>query len=257
MSNYIAFELDALNMVPDVANAAGLPAGDVAHGLLKLWAWCFRNETDVATTTHLLGFFGKPTAPALEAFGFLEPLDSTTWRVRGAERYLRVTAGRRKGGLAAKANLVPGGKRAAEAQPSGSRGQAETEPRLDLGLSPTTDDRAPTTEHRKEEAAPPPPPVAAFEIVPPDFEKIESWQKEDFWRAAEITRRSRGYPPQKWPNPVTLSRWWGEARGMADVTTLAQAFTRFADDPHWTSRNPPAPFAGFMTQWNSFLPRSA
>ncbi len=107
----------------------------------------------------------------------------------------------------------------------------------------------------EEEPLPPPLPVAAFEIQEPDMATIESWPKEDFWRAAEVTRRARGFPPQKWPNPVALSRWWGEARAIADVTTLARAFTRFADDPHWSTRTPPAPFAGFMTQWNNFLPK--
>jgi hypothetical protein len=100
----------------------------------------------------------------------------------------------------------------------------------------------------------PPPPVAAFEVIRPDLEAIDSWTKEDFWRAAEVTRREAGYPPQKWPHPLALSRWWGEARGVAEVRELADAFVRFAGDKHWRSTHPPAPFAGFMTQWQNFLP---
>ena len=149
MSSYIAFDLDALNVVPDVASACGLPAGDVAHGLLKLWAWCFRHKTDVVTEIHLAGFFGKPSASALEAFGFLERTGSS-WRVKGASRYLRVADGRRRGGLASKANLVPGGRKPAERdarlEPRSSREPAENIARLDLGLSPNTDDRTPTTD---------------------------------------------------------------------------------------------------------------
>lgn len=159
--SYIAFDLDALNVVPDVASACGLPPGDVAHGLLKLWAWCFREKTDMVSTTHLSGFFGgKAAGGALEAFHFLEA-EGTNWRVRGASRYLRIAAGRSKGGKAASANLKRGQKKApkraiqpeggaggsagaiAGDQPETSREQAGADPRLASGLSPTTDDRTP------------------------------------------------------------------------------------------------------------------
>lgn len=160
--SYIAFDLDALNVVPDVAAACGVPPGDVAHGLLKLWAWCFRNKTATATDTHLAGFFGKPSGAALEAFGFLAK-DGDGWRVRGAERYLRVSEGRSKGGHAAKSNLIPGGPKAKSSRggvPRVSRGvsraSAERQPSTDLGL---TSALTPSTEHlapneRQEPAAP-------------------------------------------------------------------------------------------------------
>lgn len=155
MSSYIAFDLDALNVVPDVALASGIPAGDVAHGLLKLWAWCFRNKTDTVTELHLAGFFGKPAAPSLATFGFLEA-SGASWRVKGAERYLRVAEGRRRGGLNAKANLVPGGRKPASAgarvEPRASREPAEAEARLDLGLSPTTEHRTPNTDDQEKTA---------------------------------------------------------------------------------------------------------
>lgn len=99
------------------------------------------------------------------------------------------------------------------------------------------------------------PPIAAFEIVPPDIELIDSWPKEDFWRAAELTRRSMGYPPQKWPSPLALSKWWGEALSQGDVRQLAEAFSRFAHDKYWSAETPPAPFSAFMKRWNDFLPR--
>lgn len=99
------------------------------------------------------------------------------------------------------------------------------------------------------------PPIAAFEIKPPDLETIDSWTKEDFWKAAEVTRRSMGYPPSKWPHPVALSRWWGEARGQAEMRDIASAFTKFARDKHWSAETPPAPFGAFMKFWNDFLPK--
>lgn len=97
------------------------------------------------------------------------------------------------------------------------------------------------------------PPVAAFEVEQPDVAKIESWTKEDFWRAAECTRRELGYPPQRWPNPVALSRWWGEARGVADVAELGAAFEDYARSKYAIEKRPPAPFEVFMKSWNSHL----
>ena len=95
--SYIAFDLDALNVAPSVASAAGMRVGDVTHGLLQMWAWCFRHELDVITNVHLVGFFGVDAAAPLEAFGFLEA-HQTGWRVKGAERYLRVKQAQRDGG---------------------------------------------------------------------------------------------------------------------------------------------------------------
>lgn len=99
-------------------------------------------------------------------------------------------------------------------------------------------------------------PIAAFVVEPPDRERIEQWTKEDFWRAAECTRRELGYPPQKWPDPRALSRWWGEARGVADVARLGLAFERFTQDKHWREATPPAPFGAFMSKWADFLPKA-
>ena len=141
--SYIAFELDALNVVADVAAASGLSPGDVAHGLLRLWAHCFRAETDAVTSVHLAGFFGgRDASPALMAFGFLGAAEGG-FRVRGAARYLRVAEGRRRGGRLAKANLIPGGpKRGASPrlEPRASREEAE-------GTAP-----APKTRRVKKEA---------------------------------------------------------------------------------------------------------
>lgn len=98
-------------------------------------------------------------------------------------------------------------------------------------------------------------PVAAFALEAPPIDNIESWSKEDFWRAAELTRRALGYPPQKWPSRHALGRWWAEARGVADVAELARAFEKFARDKHWSGATPPAPFEAFASKWNAFLPK--
>lgn len=148
--SYIAFDLDALNVVPDAARAAGVSQGDLAHGLLKLWAWCFRSEKTEVSSTHLAGFFGGEVGPSLEAFGFLERV-TDGWRVRGAERYLRIKDARRRG---AEATNAARGKRArsdsganaqSRSRASGSDAGATLNRTLNDALTPSTEHRAPNT----------------------------------------------------------------------------------------------------------------
>lgn len=234
--SYIAFELDALNMVPDVAAAAGATPGEVAHGLLKLWAYCFRGEVDVVTDTHLRGFLGRDMTPALEAFGFLERLEPGLWRVRGAGRYLRVKASRRKGGHAAKANLVPGGgkkKRLPRGQPTGqpsaSREAAESEPRLDLGPTPSTEHRAPTTESEAlAPAAPPPSARVASDSLCADFRAATGaaylWagEKDGTALAALLRAAPLEEVRARWRRGLAATGWKG-------VRTVAQLRAKWND----------------------------
>ena len=141
--NYIAFELDALNKVPLVANAAGIRAQDVTHGLLTLWAYCFREEVDRVRDAHLAGFFGSSTVgAALEAFGFLEADGVGCWRVKGAQRYLRVRESRREGGKKGRAKQMETASQADARAQSGSRAElhpgskSPAGPRANPGLTP-------------------------------------------------------------------------------------------------------------------------
>jgi hypothetical protein len=147
--SYIAFDLDALNVCPQVGAAAGLSAAEASHGLLQLWAWCFRSETDVVTETHLTGFFfGAKASGALEAFGFVERTEGG-WRVRGAERYLRIKKAQREAGKRASGNLKRGRKKAGGTPPGVSRVDSGSTPGSAPALTPTTDDRRPNTESEK------------------------------------------------------------------------------------------------------------
>lgn len=155
---YIAFELDALAKVPYVAAAAGVDPAKITHGLANLWAWCWKAKSAVVTDVHLRGFFGCDAAASLTAFNFLE-LIPLGFRVRGAERYLRVSAARSKGGHAAKGNLNRGRKSgpAKGVQPAGSAGsqpessrepageQPENSPGCGPALSSSIEHRASTT----------------------------------------------------------------------------------------------------------------
>jgi hypothetical protein len=149
---YIAFDLDALNVVPHVAKATSLEPERVTHGLVGLWAYCFREATDRVTRIHLLGFFGAEMADALSAFGFLEPMEDGTFRVRGAERYLRIRASRVEGGKKAAGNLKRGKVRAGGEPetlpgcvPAGAGEEPEVEPERAPGSGPAL---TPNTEHR-------------------------------------------------------------------------------------------------------------
>lgn len=148
--SYIAFDLDALNVVPDAARAAGVSQGDLAHGLLKLWAWCFRSEKTEVSSTHLAGFFGGEVGASLEAFGFLERV-TDGWRVRGAERYLRIKDARRRGAestnaaRAERSRSVKGANAQSRSRASVSDAGATLNRTLNDALTPSTEHRAPNT----------------------------------------------------------------------------------------------------------------
>lgn len=265
--SYIAVELDALNVAPAVARAARVSEDAVIGGLTRLWAYCFRQQAASVSRLQVAGFFATEAdmVPALVAFGFLEVVGEGI-RVRGADRYLRVSEARRKGGLAAKKHLIPGG-RQPKAEPTESLGSpsaaAETQPRELLGstsaLTPSTEHRAPNTEHRREEEAPPPRSLAlaTFAIEPPDKARMSSWSAQEFWKAFELERRDRGYPPEKWPSPLSLSQFWTEARGLYDVDVLGMAAAAYFVDAHWRAARPACPWGAFAKTWHQFIPRRA
>lgn len=282
MSSYIALELDALNKAPAVARAARVSEDAVIGGLARLWAYCFREQLDSVSRLQVAGFFATDVdlVPALVAFGFLEAAGDSI-RVRGADRYLRVAEARRKGGLAARKHLVPGGGKSktepmseptasaapADSQPTVSPAPAESQPRVGLGstsaLTPTTEHRLPTTEHRTpstdDDASPPPRTLAlaTFAIEPPDRARMSSWSAQEFWKAFELERRDRGYPPEKWPSPLSLSQFWTEARGLYDVDVLGMAAAAYFVDAHWRAARPACPWGAFAKTWHQFIPRRA
>lgn len=156
--SYIAFDLDALNVVPDVAAASGLTPGEVAHGLLKLWAWCFRNKTDKVNSTHIAGFFGgQEAAHALAAFGFLESvIEGGGWRIRGADRYLKVSKQRSEAGKARSSSAGRSAGRFTSTPPAADQRSTSGGP----ALTPSTKHLTPNTKSKSiapDKPAPPPP----------------------------------------------------------------------------------------------------
>lgn len=125
----IQVEFDAMEDAEAAARASGADHGRIFVGLFKMWTRVFRSGSDHVTRALLSGFFMEIGADlnaiieALVTFEFLEG-DGDGWRVKGArDRILRGKAARRAGGLAARANLLPGGR-----QPSAPSAPAETQP---------------------------------------------------------------------------------------------------------------------------------
>lgn len=191
--SHIAFELDALPLVPKVARSAGIGEAVVGWGLTQMWEWCWREKTDKVTTNHLRGFFGSECGAVLVDFGFLEAIGSSLWRVRGADRYLRIQAGREKGGKAAAAagNLKRGNKRQLETPPqlapSTLPADSQHTSQLTPRLSATSDERLATSDERiltpaKKPREPKPPPDPRHQPLVDAFD------------AAYRQRRGIGFP---------------------------------------------------------------
>lgn len=144
---YTQVDHDAIKRAVAMAPLLGLSPQQAVGGLTMLWAWCWAEKRSRVSALQLEGFLGCGDPRLIEAltdFEFIEPVENM-FRVRGAERFLHVQEvlqeGRRKGGLAAKANLRQGTRLAPGLAPAGSRlapgssaGKFPGSPRL---LSPT------------------------------------------------------------------------------------------------------------------------
>jgi hypothetical protein len=259
--SYIAFELDALNVAPDVANAAGIEEARVTHGLLRMWAWCFRAKVDRVSPLQVKGFFGTDAVEALSVFGFLA-LDGDSLRVRGAERYLRISEARRKGAAATNAK-----RRSSDAQRrhqgrSASDAQATLKRRSEHALTPSTEHLSSSTDDEEEASdaqatlkrrsseSMSGPVVVEAPTSPPD-----EWGAEDFWAWAQSRRQAGGMLAER-NRPRGLGAWYSAALMTPGVTpkSLQEAFYRFGQDGHWEKANPPFPFAAFVRVWANFHP---
>lgn len=126
--SWLQVELQAIELAPYVARASGCQEDAVLGGLLRLWRYAFSAKKAVLGALEVRGCFaveaGVDVLPALVEYDFLEQLE-TGLRVRGAERYLRVSEGRSKGGKAAAGNLKRG------PSPGSSPAAAGTKPELE------------------------------------------------------------------------------------------------------------------------------
>lgn len=106
---YLAFDLDAKKLVPQIAKSAGVQPCEVGWGLLELWDFVWSRKETFVGETVLMGCFGPniKVVEALISYGFLEKVDGG-YRVRGADRYLRVSSASDRGSMGGKKTAANG-----------------------------------------------------------------------------------------------------------------------------------------------------
>lgn len=251
--SFIAFDLDALNAVPSVAAAGGVQPGTVSHGLLHLWAHCFRHEVDVVTEVHLKGFFGVDLVVPLEVFGFLERVDAG-FRVRGADRYLRVKEAQREGGRKGRAKSTSKvGTKAGGTSGSTLRSTSGSTSGSEQALhrTPNTEHRSPNTDedlrpllgadHVRE--APPTPAVPAedehsrWDV---EAEAFVTWAKTLDVAFADpgpkVRDWSRAFHRKHQPKPELLRKAFMKFVGWASVSGKRPGWGLWLSDAVWEPR---------------------
>lgn len=240
MGSYIAFELDAMEQVPNVAAACALSEAQVGWGLAKLWRWCWREKVDRVSRLHLRGFFGVDVGDALEAFGFVAT-DGEGLRVRGAERYLRIAAGRSKGGQKAKGNLKRGKARPKpEGEPETKPGPSREAPPASLRLTPgsTANSEQRTASSEVESIAPKAP--RETDLLKTVFASTTGvayhWQGEKDGVAFHRLRKEFSMEEilDRWRRGLRASGW----QKVATVAQLASKWNDLAPDPGFVGHGP-------------------
>jgi hypothetical protein len=242
--SYLAFELDALKKVPDCARSACLAEEKLGYGLLRMWSHSWSNKTDRIKRAHLMGFFAdadpEKLEPALEAFDFVERGEGD-FRIRGAERYLRISKGRSKGGKATKGNLIPGPhKGKSPERPAGDPAgmyageKPETQPEKSSG-SPPGFHRAASTEHRiTKEDLPAAAQILSSSVLKPG---ITAAGVEHFPSVApdpdEAERQLRGDEGSFPPTGLGFCGWWNDARQAQGLST---ELFNIAETAQWAER---------------------
>lgn len=231
---YLSFDLDALRRVPKVAAAAGVEAGLICYGLLQLWEEAWRSKKTTATFTHLRAFFpgAKPDAlaDALELFGFVEKQGPSTFRIRGAERYLRISKARSEGGKKASGNLLRGRKAAGDttgAQPGTLPAQAGEEPEKSPGsYSEHSNSEHSNSEHSTTTGGGGEVDDAAF--FPPTADGA--------WAFIQFMREERGRA-RELQRPTGFAEWHAKAMREVGLDGVNWAITRYFADAHFADRD--------------------
>ena len=155
--SHIAVDLKFIEVkAPGVARALGLEVAHVIGAFVLLWHRCWSLKSDTVGELEFRGFLREPDAgPIAEAHGLLERVEGG-WRVRGTDKYLRLSEARRRGGKAAAKHLIPGARFSAPAQtvPRASPEPAQRVSGLVSALSPSTEHRAPNTVSKSTAPAP-------------------------------------------------------------------------------------------------------
>lgn len=228
---FLAYDLDALENAAQVARAAGIAEDTAIAGNARMWRYCWQQKTDRVDAAHLAGFYGtdKVVKP-LASFGFIEPDGTMLYRVRGAERYLRISKAKSAGGKA-----------------SASSRQRDQQGRLLPSSAPA--------EHQQTASSQPALPPS-IEHRAPKKDSSSSGGPAFFARVQEA-RRTHGFTTERAPNPRDLGAFFSEAlmELNGDEGRLWGAYEHFAESEHWKRATPPWPFTAFMKLWRDFVPR--
>ena len=143
---YLQVDLDGKRKWPMVAAGLHVSEAQVAKGFLDLWEMCWREKTSTVSLLYLECLFGAPgerVAVVLCELGFLEA-GQAGHRVRGADKYLRITEARSAGGKKAAGNLKRGKSPGSSRKAAGK--QPEDTPGSGPALTPNTEHQSPSIE---------------------------------------------------------------------------------------------------------------
>lgn len=262
---YLQFDLDALKQVPDAARSAGLPEAELGYGLVRTWSYCWQRKTDRVKRAHLAGFFGgtrdSRLPEALEAFGFIERCpNEEDYRIRGAERRLKVAKAQSEAGKRHANNLIPGGPRA-EWEPNGSpapvsalaEDTSRVEPIDTLGsgsaLTPSTQHPAPLKPQHQAVVSDS---QVGLEDLKPDPDGNYKLTAFGFWGWHEQERTILGLFDEGRP-PDQLKKWFDEAAAKVGNENVFRAYRRYLEDGDFAQRG--WPIRVFMSE-AVWLPRA-
>lgn len=187
MSSYIAVDLKAIEThAPAVARATEQPLTHVLGGLNLLWHRCWVNKSAHITRVGLAGIFGPSRLDELIASlidsRFLEA-EGDAFRVKGAEKYLRISEARSTAGKTrAESAKRTGGRFTSTHQQATSKTPAphqqvtSTPPATDQQPTSTAPALTPSTEHRapntNKDSAPAPRTPRETDLLQEDFKAI-------------------------------------------------------------------------------------
>jgi hypothetical protein len=238
---FIAVDLKVIEGLAAAVGRAGAMSEDaVLAGLVRLWHRCWADEADIFTGDEIAGMFAFDASRAdgsaravgaLVAFGFLES-KGPNWRVRGAARYLRLKASRRRGGQLAKRNLKRG-------QSPGSRAGDEPETSRDTPPAPPGS-YTESPSHR----------VTEIDVPKPKRERKPS-AAEDFFGWLNATRATiKSLEPQPKPPASRLNKNFGEALLQVGRPELEGRYRTFLGDSTNAAKDPPWPWEVFAATWS-------
>lgn len=238
--SYIAVDLKVIEVhAPGIARALELDVTHVLGSLTLLWHRCWSTKSDTLPKVALRGYFPGDAAAVLVAFGILEDAGET-YRVKGADRYLRLFEQRQKAGRSRSSSAGRSAGRYTSEKPAARQRRTSGAPaESQRPTSSYTEHRAPNTKEGAPEA-----PSRPSDALCDDFRAATGsaylWQGAkdgaalaDLLKASTLDevrarwRRGLARPPDDW-------------LGIRTVAQLRQKWNDLATDSPKQQRDPNA-----------------